>query len=122
EVRSGRALDAIGAVREVNGVQVRREDAVLVPVLLELPGERRLLQLARDRAVVAGQLVLHELLRDRRAALNRRLVLDVGEQSAAHPADVDPAMLVEAPVLRRDDRLLDPRVDRSALYKHAALA
>ena len=122
EVRARRALDPVRAVREVDRVQVRGEDLVLRPVLLELPRERGLLQLPRDRAVGAGQLVLHELLRDRRAALHRRLVLDVREERAAHAADVDAAVLEEAPVLRRDDRLLDPRRDLVALHEHAALA
>ena len=49
-------------------------------------------------------------------------MLDVGEKRAAHPADVDPAVLVEAPVLRRDDRLLHPGVDPVARHEHAALA
>ncbi len=93
-----------------------------VPVLLELVGEHRLLELARDGAVCAGQLVLHELLRDRRAALHGRLVLDVCEKRARHAAKVDAPVLEEALVLRRDDRLLHPGGDVRALHEHAALS
>ena len=44
------------------------------------------------------------------------------QERAPHAADVDAAVLVEPPVLRRDDRLLDPRRDLVALHEHAALA
>ncbi len=122
EVRERGALDAVRAVPEVDRVQVRGKDLVLRPLLLELPRERRLLELARDGRRVAGQLVLHELLRDRRASLHGRLVPDVGPERTAHAADVDSAVLVEPLVLCRDDRLLDPRRDLLAVHEHAALA
>ena len=82
-VRAARSI-AVRAVPEVDRVQVRGEDLVLRPLLLELPRERRLLQLARDRALSTPvSCVLDELLRDRRAALHRRLVLDVGPEARA---------------------------------------
>ena len=121
EVRTGGALDAVGAVPEVDRVEVGGEDPVLRPLLLELPRERRLLELARHRPLVARQRVLHELLRDRRPALHCALVADVGPQRARHSADVDAAVLVEALVLGCDDRLLDPRRDRTRRREHAAL-
>ena len=105
EVHLGGSFHAIGAVPEVDGVQVGREDAVLRPALLELVGERRLADLAPDRARGARVGVLDELLRDRRAALRRRSAGDVHEGRAREPDRVDGAMLVEAPVLDRDDRL-----------------
>ena len=49
-------------------------------------------------------------------------MLDVREERARHAADVDAPMLVEALVLGRDDRLLDPRRDLPALHENAALA
>ena len=54
----GRGLDAVGAVAEVDRVQVRGQDPRLRPVAragLELPCERRLLQLPRDRALVVDE-------------------------------------------------------------------
>jgi hypothetical protein len=89
--------------------------------LLELPGERSLLQLARDRAVVGHVGVLDELLRDRRAALHDGLVLDVRQQRAADRVQVDAVVLVEALVLDRDDRLFHDRRDVLRLQDDAAL-
>ena len=92
-----------------------------VQTLLELPRQRRLLQLARHRPLVARQRVLDELLRDRRAALDGALVPDVRPERARHAADVDAAVLPEALVLGGDDRLLHPRRDRRAGHEDAAL-
>ena len=123
EVRQRRLPDPVRAVPEVDRVQVRGEDPVLVVAvpLLELPRERRLLQLARDRAVVGDVGVLDELLRDRRAALDDGLVLDVREQRAPDRVQVDAVVLVEALVLDRDDRLLHDRGDLIRVEDHAAL-
>ena len=111
EVDARGLLDAVGTVPEVDGVQVRGEDPVLRPPLLELPGERRLAELAADRLLVRQVGVLDELLGDRRAALHRAAVRDVGPDGAAHAAHVDAAVLVEALVLGRDDRVLHPGRD-----------
>ena len=108
EVRLRRLLDAVGAVPEVDRVQVRRQDPLLRPaarVALQLPGERGLAHLARDRALVAVERVLDELLRDRRAALDDLLVPDVGDERAADAAHVDAVVLPEAAVLDGDDRV-----------------
>ena len=121
EVRAGGPLDAVGPVPEVDRVQVVGEDLVLRPVLLELPGERRLLQLPRHATTAPGELVLDELLRDRRAALHGGLVADIGQECAPHAAKVDAAVLVEPFVLGRDDRLLHQRRDLPARHEDAAL-
>ena len=65
EVDLCRLLDPVRAVAVVDRVQVRGQDPVLWPLLLELPRERGLLQLAPERALLAGECVLDELLRDR---------------------------------------------------------
>src|SRR5439155_16496399 len=104
EVRLRCALDAIRAVAEVDRVQVRREDARLLPALLELPGERGLLKLATDGARGRDAGVLDELLGDGRAALHDFLARDVGPDGTPDAAQVDAAVLVEAFVLDRDDR------------------
>ena len=111
EVDLARLLDAVGAVSEVDRVQVRGEDLVLGPFLLQLPRERRLDQLAADGLLARQIGVLDELLRDRRAALHRAAVRDVGPERTCHAAEVDAAVLVEALVLDRDDRMLQPRRD-----------
>ena len=102
-------LDAVSAVAEVHGVEIRGQDPVLAPLLLELPREGRLDQLAADRLLIRQERVLHELLGDRRASLHGPLVRDIGPEGAPHAANVDAAVLVEALVLDRDDRVLHPR-------------
>ena len=90
--------------------------------LLELPGERRLAHLARDRLLVADVGVLDELLRDRRAALDDALRADVLPERAHDAARVDAVVLVEAAILDRDDRLAHDRRDVvDVLEEHAAL-
>ena len=75
EERAGRHLDAVGALAEVDGVQVVGQDLVFGPAFLELVGEHCLAELARQgvgRALVLRQVgVLDELLGDGRAALHR---------------------------------------------------
>ena len=121
EVGAGRLLDPVRAVAEVDGVQVGGEDPVLRPVLLELPGERRLAHLARDRLLVPDVGVLDELLRDRRAALDDALLADVLPERAGDAADVHAVVLVEALILDRDDRLAHDRRDLLGLDEDAAL-
>ncbi len=110
-VGARRLLDAVGAVPEVDRVQVGRQDPVLLPDLLELPRERRLAHLACERPLVADVRVLDELLGDRRPALDDALLLDVLPERARDTAHVDPVVLVEALILDRDDRLPHDRRD-----------
>ena len=77
EVRPGGLLDPVGAVSEIDRVQVREQDPIFRPALLELPGERRLAHLAGDRPLVPDVGVLDELLRDRRPAFDDALRADV---------------------------------------------
>ena len=121
EVDARGHLDAVGAVPEEDGVQVRGQDPVFRPLALELPGERGLLELAADRPVVAVERVLHELLRDRGASLDELLRAHVGPDGAPDAADVDAAVLPEPPVLDRDDRVLHPGIDLVGLDEHSAL-
>ena len=121
EVRLRGALDPVRAVPEVDRVQVGGEDAELLPALLQLPGERRLLELAADRPLRGDARVLDELLRDRRAALHDALARHVRPHGASDAAQVDAAVLVEALVLDRDDRLLHDRRDVLGLQEDAAL-
>src|SRR5207253_4553649 len=103
EVRLCRPLDPVGAVPEVDRVQVRGEDAVFRPALFELPGERRLLELSADRSPRRHARVLDELLCDRGTALHDLLTRDVGPHSATDATQIDAAVLVEALVFDRDD-------------------
>ncbi len=105
-------LDPVGAVAEVDRVQVVAEDPVLRPPARELVGERRLAQLLEDGALVlGGELDLHVLLRDGGRALDGAAlgrVLEGGAQDAAH---VDAGVRPEAAILDRDHRLLHHRGD-----------
>src|SRR5204862_7738624 len=92
------------------------------PAVLALPWQRCPFQLPGARPGRAGEVVLLELLRAGRAALHRRLVLDVGEERPGHAWEVDPAVLVEAAILGCDDGLLHPWVDLVAAHEYAALA
>ncbi len=101
-------LDPVGALAEVDRVQVLGEDLVLAPVALEPVGERRLAELLEDRAAaLGGERVLDELLGDRRGALRGALAEDVLDQGAPDALEVDAVVLVEARVLDRDHRVLD---------------
>ncbi len=120
EVAPGGCLDAVGAVAEVDEVQVALEDLLLRQALLDADRQARLPDLAADRVVgggvVAGgieQGVLDVLLGERAATLRRLTALDVGDGGPQRPADVDGTVVEEAGVLDRDHRLLhdgsDPR-------------
>ena len=115
EVSRGR-LDAEGAVAEVGDVEVALEDPVLGVVLLEGDRVAQLADLAgvgllgRGRALLVAlrlveQGLLHHLLRDRRATLDRAAVGLVGDEGAERAPKVERTVVVVAVVLDRDDRL-----------------
>src|SRR3954469_13022511 len=67
EVRARGRLDPVGAVAEVDRVEVVAQDALLGPLVAQVVGERGLAQLLEERPLVlGGQRVLDELLGDRR--------------------------------------------------------
>ena len=101
----GGGLHPVGAVPEVDGVQVQLEDLVLLQLSLETDGECGLLRLAIEDAVIAEECLLHQLLGDGRSALLDLTGLHVLDQRAHQAAQVDAAMLVELCVLDREDRL-----------------
>ena len=110
EVRLCRGLRAEGMAAVEDAVQVGREDLALRQAVGELVRQARLLQLARERALVAADVeVADKLLRDRRAAFDDPAGLDVGDEGACDRDVVDTAVLVEAPVLDRNRSLCEPR-------------
>ncbi len=107
EVGSGRGLDPVGPLAEVDRVQVLGEDLVFAPVAFQPVGERRFAELLQDRATaLRDQGALHELLGDRRGALLRRLRKEVLDEGATDSLEVDSVVLVEAGVFDRDGRVL----------------
>ena len=99
EVAQRRRLDAVGVLTVEDGVQVLGEDLVLGPLVLELPGEHRLADLALDALLVAHVCLLHELGGERRAALDHAAGLDVFDGGAGDAEEVDAVVFVEALVL-----------------------
>ena len=85
EVLVGGGLHAVGAVPEVDGVQVQLEDPLLGVLLLEVVGERGLLELAPHVALGVEELVLDVLLGDRRAALDDPALLGVARRRPGPP-------------------------------------
>jgi hypothetical protein len=125
EERARRHLDAVGPLSEIDGVQVVGEDLVFGPALLELVGEHRLAQLARERlggALVGGQVgVLDELLGDRRAALHGVAGAQVAHEGPGDGGVVDAGVLVEAAVLDGHDGLFEHRRDLARRHDDPAL-
>ena len=122
EVVPGGGLDAVGAVAEVGDVEVALEDPVLGVLLLEGDGVAQLADLAlvgvrggRGLLLLGVGLVdqrqLDHLLGDRRAALDDPVGRLVGDERAQRALQVERAVLVEAVVLDRDDRLAHDRRD-----------
>ncbi len=128
EVALGGGLDTVGLLAEEGDVQVVLEDLLLAELLLDLDRVLQLADLAAQgllgglgdlRRVVAGlldEVVLHQLLGERGGALGDPAALRVLVQGAQHALEVDRAVLVEARVLDRDDRLLHVR--RNVLEVH----
>ena len=122
EVGARGRLDPVGALAEVDRVQILREDLVLGPVALDLIGERRLAELLEDGAAALGlKRVLDELLGDGRGALGRAAGEQVGGRGARHALDVDAVVLVEAPILDRDGRLLHVGGDVARVHQDALI-
>ena len=102
-----RGLDAVGAVPEVDHVEVEREDLLLGERALEPVREMDLDQLAAERALLReprDEGVPHHLHGDRAEALAHVGLAQVPDEGARRAPPVDSAMVVEAAVLDRDER------------------
>ncbi len=105
EVRPRGGLDAVGPAPVVGGVEIARKDEVLVLRGTHLHGDEQLGRLALERLLLAQVSVLHELLRDGRAALRLTALCHLHDRSGdAHR--VDAPVLLEAGVLGGDHRVL----------------
>ena len=132
EVVARGLLDAVPPVTEVDVIEVELEDVVFLQLLLEAPREERLADLPPVSALGVEEEVLHHLLRDGRPSLTRATRAEVDEQGSQDPVIIEPLVLVEAGVLRGEDRELHvgrERRDRhhgtplgEDLRKHGAVA
>ena len=103
EVDPGGRLGPVGAVPEVDRVQILGQDLHLPPLTRQVVSERRLAELFEDRSVaLLGERVLDKLLRDRGGALSGAAG-DVREQRSRDPPEVDAGVAPEPLVLDRDD-------------------
>ena len=116
EVHSRRRLDAVGAVAEVDGVQIGLQNLPLVHHLLQLERQHHLLRLPRQgfRAGQVGQ--LDELLGDGGRALGKAHRPQVLPKCPEDPVQVHAVVTVEAQVLRGDEGLL--HLLRHRLQRH----
>jgi len=121
-LRSG--LYSVGAVPEVDLVQVQLEDLVLRISLLNLTGDLRLLDLANEVLFAGdalGEDVSRELHRYGGEALLPRARAEVAQRGAGDTNPVDAGVLVETLVLGEDERVLHDFRDLGDLHERAAL-
>jgi len=111
---------AVAVLAEVDFVEIRLEDLVLVVVHLEQHRHEELGDLARERALGREEEVLHELLRQRAAALES-LEAEEGERRARDTAQVEAVVRVEIAVLVRDQRLHQRLRHLREPHQHAVL-
>ena len=105
---------------EIHVVQVQLEDALLGEAPFEYQRHHLLAHLARVRLVWREERVLDELLRQRAAALEIRLLAaHVRDDRADRADDVDAGMRVETPILDRQHGLHDGA--RQLRDRHLAL-
>ena len=104
EVRPRCGLHAVGASTEVDRVEVALEDLALRQLPLELHGQRRLLHLPGERALLAEVHVLHVLLSQRRPAL-QVLASQVSEGGPHDSQGVDATVFEEPFVLGGNDSI-----------------
>ena len=98
--------ETVGALPEVDLVDVELEDLVLAQVVLDLEREQRLVELARQRLLGGEEEIARHLHGDRARALAAAALREVGVGGARDAQIVDAGVLVEALVLGREDRLL----------------
>ena len=121
KVGSGRRLDAVGPVTEVDRVQVHRQDVELVEAGLQAPRQDSLSGLAYEAPLVPNQ-ALADLLRERGRPLDDPAGAPVRERRAGDAAPVDPTVLKEALVLGGQERLDEAARDTLERHDVAALA
>ncbi len=124
EVGLRRRRHAVGALAEIDLVQVQLEDALLAQRPLDPDRQQRLLDLAREADLVGQQHVLDHLLGDGRCA-DRPLALaalhQVGRGGAQDGQRVDAVVAEEALVLGGDEGVLDEVRDRPVRHEDAPL-
>ena len=120
---AARRLDAVGAVAQVDDVQVERENLLLGEGALEPPGQVDLDQLPPERALLGQarhERVAHDLHGDRAEAFAHGGGGDVPHQRAARAPPVHAVVIEETAVLDRDER--GAHVPRHPVERHVDAA
>jgi hypothetical protein len=105
KVSARRCLDTVIAVAQVHRIQVRAEDFVLAIALLEPGRERRFADLARERPRGRELLGARELLRDGARPFHDPSGAPVPPCGLDDADAVQAVVRIEAPVLRRNNRV-----------------
>jgi hypothetical protein len=111
EVGLGRDGEAVGALAEVDLVDVQLENLVLRQTAFDLECEKYLVELAVEGLLARQEKVARHLHRDRRCSLAATTGRQIGERRARDADRVDPGVFVEAFVLGGEDGLLEDRRD-----------
>ncbi len=99
--------EAVGALAEIDLVEVKLEDLVLRQAALDLQREQDFIELAIEGLLARQEEVSRHLHGDRRGALAASARGHVGDCRAHDAKRVDAGMFVEALVLGREDGLLE---------------
>ena len=122
EIAARGHLHAPRAAPEVSGIEVELENLRLAQRVLEPRGDDHLADLALIGDVLADQEILHDLLRDGRAALRPARLGEIADEGADDAALVDAVMLEETPVLGGDESLLHEIGNGGERHPDAAVA
>ena len=122
EIVEGGGRDAVVAEAEIDLVEIELEDLLLRIGGLDAEGDQRLAYLALERALVADEEVLGDLLRDGGCALHMLGALQQDHHGARDAFRIDAVMRVEILVLGRDEGMLHQRRNRIARQIEPALA
>ena len=121
EIGPRRHLDAPGAAAEIDGVEIELENLPLAQLAFDPRRHDHLADLALVGEIVTHQQVLRDLLGDGRAALRAAGLGKVADEGADQAALVDPLVLIEAPVLGRNEGFLHVLRNVGEHHPHAAL-
>ena len=103
--------NAIGALAEIDFIEIELKDSVLREGLLDTESEDRLFHFAFDGDLVGQQEILGDLLGDGRCALKAFALAeggDVAQHGARHAGEIDSRMLVKILVLGGEKSIDDP--------------
>src|SRR5687768_13856795 len=103
KVESRTGLDSVRAMSQVDLVRVQFEDLLFGEVLLDLNGQKRLIDFPPPLFLGRQEELLGELLGERGGTFNLAPRHEVLDPSAKDGAGIDATVLIEAGVFGRDD-------------------